>query len=190
MKNVLYVLFLFLSQGLLAQSECDTLKGHYSNYIYRKYTSSVYRTEYSSFIVYAEGSKLDNADQGNFPMYPRPTLFLRNMKVLNQLLKENIKPYIEPSHIDFGEIFKLDLYFNEKGEILELYFTYRHELKIPVVAIENLDRGIKESCYIAISGSKAIFEGANFHRFVFAFPLEDIFNENLPDEDLKIRLWW
>ncbi len=189
MKNVLYVLFLFLSQGLLAQFKCDTLKGRHSNYIYRKYNSKD-GTGYNVFTVYAEGSKLDNADQGNFPMYPRPILFLRNMKVLSQLLKENIKPYIKSEHIAPGKNFRFNLYFNEKGEILELYFTYRQELRIPIVAIENLDCGIKESCYIAISGSKAIFEGANFHRYVFAFPLEDIFNENLPEEDWKIRLWW
>ena len=93
------------------------------------------------------------------------------MNILSRLMKENIKPYIKPEHIGFGNKFKFNLYFNDKGKILELYFTYQQDLIIPVVAIENLDRGIKEHCYIAINGAKVIFEGANYHRYILGYAL-------------------
>ena len=183
MKGVLFLLFLFLGQSLYAQSECDTLKGVHSNYIYRKYSDE--------FHVYEENSKWDREDQRNFSMSPPyPTMYLKNMNILSRLMKENIKPYIKPEHIGFGNNFRFNLYFNEQGKILELYFAYRQDLIIPVSAIENLDRGIKENCYIAISGPKNIFEGAAYHRYIFTYSLKDIFNENISEEDLKVRLWW
>lgn len=189
MKGVLFLLFLFLSQGLYAQSECDTLKAIHSSYVYLKHNSK-YGVQFNSFIVYEVGSKLEDTPQGDFVMYPYPTMFLKNMDVLSRLLKENIKPYLKPEYADSKKFFRFDLYFDEQGKILELYFTYQQDLIIPVVAIENLDRGIKEHCYIAINGSKVIFEGANYHRYILCYSLKDILNDNIPEEDLNVRLWW
>lgn len=137
---------------------------------------SVYQVDtFKMFCCVSNKKAIDYNIPSNVDMDdPSYKMSFTSIEILTDIFKENLSDKLDVEAPEKYDSIMLMMVSDLSGKITKVYFIYQHQFNIPIEAIEQIEKAIKEKCWLHFDKNAKAFLDAKYVETNCTIFLKDI----------------